>query len=90
MLTLILLAQLMSHDTSQWCVDRVVGENSRGRYSINYMWEAEKLPDGTSVCQPMDQCAAGDINADGIVGTPDYEILVSCMGRAVDDTIPPR
>ena len=60
------------------------------KYSINYMWEAEKLPDGTSVCQPMDQCAAGDINADGIVGTPDYEILVSCMGRAVDDTIPPR
>ena len=90
MLTLVLISQLMSHETSQWCVDRFVGENSRGRYSINHMWEAEKLSNGTSVCQPMNMCAAGDLNADGTVGVDDFEILVACMGSSINDAIPPR
>lgn len=90
MLTLVLLAQLMSHEASQWCVDRVVGENSRGRYSVSYMWEAENLSNGTAVCQPMNMCSTGDLNGDGTVGIDDFEVLVGCIGLSIDDILPPR
>ena len=89
MLTLILAAHIASHETSEWCADRVVGENSRGRYAINYLWEAEEQTDGTVVCLPLDTCATADLTGDGRVGGPDFNLLIDCFGAEVDSLLPP-
>ena len=83
----VILAALL--ETSSWCADRFIGENERGRYAIDYLWEGEPAAGGGIVCRPLPECATTDSSGDGITGMVEFEMLVSCWGTSVDDHIPP-
>ena len=87
MLTLMVSA-IVIHEVSQWCADRIVGENERGRYAITYLWEGEQQLNGTTLCHPMSVCAASDMTGDGVIGGPDFWLLMGCIGQTIDDVLP--
>ena len=76
-------------ETSAWCADRVVGENERGRYAINYIWEGGPRSGGTVVCHPVGACARTDTTGNGVTGGPDFGLLIRCLGEPSSDHIPP-
>ena len=87
MIAALLLAAVV--ETSAWCADRLVGENDRGRYAINYIWEGEPQPDGTVLCHPLGDCAKTDTTGDDQIGGPDFRLLLKCVGETASDHIPP-